>query len=90
MKWKNKKIFLLILVALVFVAIVHTGVAYALYFGAIGRLKAQTVALYSYIDPIAAIILSAVIFKENIGITGAVGMVLILGSTIISEKTGEQ
>ncbi len=73
-------------IMLVIMGVLHTGVAYALYFGAIEHLKAQTVALYSYIDPITAIILSAIVFRdENIGWTGVVGMVLILGSTIISE-----
>ena len=36
---------------LIVVGIVHTGVAYALYFGSIRSLKAQTVAILSYMDP---------------------------------------
>ncbi len=67
------------------VGIVHTGIAYALYFSSIKGLKAQTVALYSYIDPIAAIILSVIIFRESMGLHGFVGAVLVLGSTLISD-----
>ena len=70
---------------MIVVGILHTGFAYALYFGSMSSLDAQTVALFSYIDPIVAIILSAVVLKENIGIIGYIGAVLVLGSTLYSE-----
>lgn len=70
---------------LLFVGIIHTGVAYVLYFASMKDLKAQTIAIFSYIDPIVAILLSALLLKENIGIFGAVGAVLVLGSTFVSE-----
>ena len=70
---------------LLFVGLVHTGVAYALYFDALKDLKAQTVAIFSYIDPIVAIILSALLLKESMGLYGVIGAILVLGSTFISE-----
>ncbi len=70
---------------LLFVGLVHTGVAYALYFDAMKDLKAQTIAIFSYIDPIVAILLSALLLKESMGLYGVVGAVLVLGSTFISE-----
>ncbi len=73
------------LLLLLFVAIVHTGVAYTLYFDALKDLKAQTVAIFSYIDPIVAIILSALLLKESMGLYGVIGAVLVLGSTFVSE-----
>ncbi len=73
------------LILLLFVGIVHTGISYSLYFGSIEHLSAQTAAMFSYIDPIAAILLSALLLKEQLGWTGLVGAVLILGSAIISE-----
>jgi len=76
----------LIIVMLIVVGIVHTGVAYALYFGAMSYLKAQTIALFSYMDPILAVILSAVLLKEAIGVAGMIGAVLVLGATMISER----
>lgn len=69
------------------VGILHTGIAYALYFGSMGHLKAQTVALFSYIDPIVAIILSATLLQESIGVEGIIGAVLVLGATLVSELT---
>lgn len=73
------------LVLLLVVAIVHTGTAYSMYFGSMKELNAQTVAIFSYIDPIVAILLSALVLKEPLGVTGAVGAVLILGSALVSE-----
>ena len=77
----------IVIIMLLVVGVVHTGFTYALYFGTIEKLNTQTVALFSYIDPIVAIILSAVILSEKMSIFGAIGAVLILGSTMISELT---
>ena len=70
---------------LLFVGLVHTGVAYALYFSSMKDLKAQTIAIFSYIDPIIAILLSALFLKEKISFFGILGAILVLGSTFISE-----
>ena len=75
----------LIVVMLLIVGSVHTGISYALYFGSMNELKAQTVALFSYIDPIVAIILSALFLKEPMTVLGIIGAVLVLGATMISE-----
>lgn len=75
----------LTIIMLIIVGVVHTGAAYALYFGSIDNLKAQTVAILSYIDPVAAIILSALILNEEMSIFGITGAALVLGSTMISE-----
>lgn len=75
-----KSIFLVL-----FVGIVHTGFTYFLYFGSLTNLNAQTAALYSYIDPIFAILLSAFYLHEAMGFYEIFGMILILGSTLICE-----
>lgn len=67
------------------VGIIHTGAAYWLYFGAMGRLPSQSVALFSYLDPVVAIVLSAVVLTEPFGWQETVGAVLILGSALCSE-----
>lgn len=67
---------------------VHTGFAYLLYFGSMGDLKAQTVALFSYIDPVLAIILSALLLSEPLTVTGIIGAVMILGAACVSELSG--
>ena len=72
-------------VPLLIVGVVHTGFAYWLYFGALGQLPSQTVALFSYLDPVIAIILSALLLREPLGWQGIIGAVLILGSALYSE-----
>ncbi len=70
---------------LIVVGVVHTGFSYTLYFGSVGRLPAQTTALFSYIDPALAILLSAFVLREKLTLFGAIGAVLILGSTLFGE-----
>ena len=78
-------------IMLLITGIVHTGIAYALYFNSMKDLKAQTVAIFSYIDPAVAILLSAFILKEGMDIYGIIGAVLILGSAMLSEiKIGKK
>lgn len=72
---------------LLVLGIVHTGLAYKLYFASVKELPAQTVAIFSYIDPITAILLSALILKEPLGAGALVGAALILGATLASELT---
>lgn len=72
-------------VLLLVVGIIHTGFAYALYFGAVRELKGQDVAVLSYIDPMLAIILSMTLLGEELTLWGVLGAVMILGSTLLSE-----
>ena len=72
-------------IMLVVVGIVHTGIAYALYFGGIRDVNAQTAAILSYLDPVLSIILSALILRERLDIFSVIGAVLILGGALYSE-----
>ena len=72
-------------ILLLIVGVVHTGFAYLLYFGAIKKLKNQTVAILSYIDPVSAIILSSIVFVQLPTIYEFVGVVLIMSAAILSE-----
>lgn len=67
------------------VGVVHTGFAYALYFGCTKHLSAQTLAIVSYVDPVVAILLSALLLGESMTPLGAAGAVLVLGATLVSE-----
>lgn len=69
---------------LLFVGIVHTGLAYVLYFGSTQTLSAQTLAIFSYIDPVVAILVSAFVLMEGMSVYGIIGAVLILGSTLLT------
>ena len=71
---------------LLVVGIVHTGIAYTLYFGSTDGLKAQTIALFSYIDPVSALFISVLFLHEPMGAAGLVGAVLILGAAFAAER----
>ncbi len=73
------------IILLLVVGIVHTGIAYLIYFTVIQKLESQTVAIYSYVDPISAIVMSAIILSENMSLLQILGGILILGATLISE-----
>ena len=51
-----------------------------------GKLSGQSVALLSYVDPVTAIILSALLLHEHMGVWQAAGAVLILGAAIVGER----
>jgi drug/metabolite transporter (DMT)-like permease len=70
---------------LIIVSIVHTGIAYILYFTAIKSLKGQTIAVLCYIDPISAIIMSSVFLGEKLTVVQIFGGILILGTTFLNE-----
>ena len=67
------------------VGLVHTGIAYTLYFGSTDGLRAQTIALFSYIDPVSALLLSMVFLHEPMTAAGVCGAVLVLGAALASE-----
>ncbi|MCH6268038.1 DMT family transporter [Neobacillus citreus] len=73
-------IFILIL------GVVHTGLAYFMYFTSIQKLKGQTIAVLSYIDPISAVIIAALFLHESMTWLQMIGGALVLGSTFLSEK----
>lgn len=72
------------------VGIVHTGIAYWLYFGVLGKLPSQSVALFSYLDPVIAIVLSALWLGESMHWQEILGAALILGSALWSELPGKK
>lgn len=71
---------------LVLVGILHTGIAYALYFGSLEKVSAQNAAILSYIDPISAVLLSAFFLGEPMGTMQIIGAVLVLGASILIDN----
>ena len=71
---------------LLVVGIVHTGIAYWMYFGSIKKLSAKTISVLCYLDPVIAVLLSAILLKEPMTPINILGSVLILGSALYSES----
>jgi len=70
---------------LIVMGVLHTGIAYLLYFAGMEKLNAQSVAILSYIDPVSALLFSAVLLKEPLSILNIIGALLIIGSAVLSE-----
>ena len=77
-------------VLVLIVGIVHSGLAYALYFGNVNKLPAQSVAVLSYIDPVSSLFFSALLLHERLTAFGLLGAVLIFGSALVSELGGKK
>jgi len=70
---------------LLFLGLVHTGITYCLYFSSLKDLKGQEAAIFSYIDPLVAIIISVMILHESMSPVQILGGVMILGFTLFNE-----
>ncbi len=75
---------------LLIVGLVHTGVAYCLYFSALKELPGQKAAILSYIDPLTAVLLSVTVLGETMTALQAVGGGLILGFTLWNELPSKE
>ena len=67
------------------VGVFHTGFAYMIYFSSVQKVPAQTTAVFSYIDPVTAIVVSAAVLGERMDAAQTVGTVLILAATLFNE-----
>lgn len=74
-----------LIILLLVIGIIHTGIAYILYFGSMPNLESQTISILSYIEPVVSIILSVIILKEEMSYLTLIGAFLILGATLLSE-----
>lgn len=66
-------------------AVVCTALTYSLYFTAIQSVPAQTAAILSYIDPVVAVLISALMLHEGMDALTLVGVVLVIGAAVGSE-----
>ena len=68
--------------------LVHTALAYVLYFSALRTLPGQEAAILSYIDPLVAVILSLTLLREPVAPLQLVGGAMILAFTLANELGG--
>ena len=73
---------------LLVLGLVHTGMSYCLYFSSLRDLPGHEAAILSYIDPLVAVLLSVLVLGEAMTPVQAVGGVMILGFTLLSERCG--
>ncbi|OIK15878.1 transporter [Bacillus sp. MUM 116] len=65
---------------------VHTGIGFLLFFSGMQKLKGQSIAALSYVDPITSLLISAIILQEQMTFVQMLGGALLLGSTFVSEN----
>lgn len=66
--------------------VVHTGLAYGIYFGSLTQVPAQTTAILSYVDPVVAVCISVFVLQEPITELQLAGICLVLGGMISGER----
>lgn len=70
---------------LLVLGLVNTGLAYMLYFTGLQKLPGQSVALISYVDPVSALVFSALLLHETMTPLQVLGAVLIIGGALLGE-----
>jgi len=73
------------LINLLVLGTIHTGITYCLYFSSLKDLEGQEVAIFSYIDPLVAIIISVMVLNESMSPVQILGGLMILGFTLFNE-----
>ena len=73
------------LLPLLILCVINTGLACYLYFSSMHLLPAQSVAVLGYIDPLSALVFSALFLDERMGTLQIIGAALILGGAAFGE-----
>ena len=73
------------IIILIILGIVHTALAYYLYFSSIKHVDGQSLAVLGYIDPASALLFSALFLHERLTIMQWIGAILILGGALYSQ-----
>ncbi len=76
--------------AVVMLGVINTGIGCLLYFSAVAKLPVQTVAVVGYLEPLSAVVFSAVLLGEAITPVRLMGAALIIGGAIFCELAGKR
>lgn len=71
--------------AVICIGLVNTGLGCYLYFSSMGELPVTRVAVCGYLEPLSAVVLSAVLLGEAMTLANVLGACLILGGAVFSE-----
>jgi probable blue pigment (indigoidine) exporter len=73
------------LLGFAWLGIAGTGIAYALWFRGIGKLKASTVAFLGLLSPVSAMLLDFLILRKTLTLMQIGGTMFVFGSILISQ-----
>lgn len=71
--------------AIIFLGVVNTGIGCYFYFSPLSKLHVQSVAVLGYLEPLSAVVLSAVLLSERMSLIQIIGAALIIGGAMFGE-----
>lgn len=71
---------------IILLGIVNTGIGFWLFFSGLQKLKGQSIAMLSYVDPFVAILISGVILQEQMAIIQMLGGTLLLALHLLVKR----
>lgn len=71
---------------LLFLCLVNTGLACFMYFSSMNRLPARAVALFGYVDPVSALVFSAVFLGDRLSAVQALGAALVFAGAAFGQS----
>jgi drug/metabolite transporter (DMT)-like permease len=79
------------IILIILLGVLHGGVGFYMFFTGMKALKAQSIAVLSYVDPLTSLLISALIIGDKMNLLQIMGTVLLLGSIWIGDtKTSEK
>lgn len=75
-----------VIIYIILLGIIHTGIAYSMFFSLYVHMKSVEIVAYSYLEPLFGILFSVIFTGETLTIPQIFGGILILGSTFIGER----
>lgn len=78
------------IIPLIFLGLINTGLGCYLYFSSIGDIHVHTVAILGYLEPLSAVIFSAIFLKERMLVIQIIGAVFIITGAVFAEIRGKQ
>ena len=78
------------IIPLLILGFVNTGFGCYLYFSSIGKLKAQTVSIWGYLELLSAIVFSFIFLHEGLVWWQYIGAFLIIGGAVLGEFFGDR
>ena len=72
-------------IPVLWIGLINTGLSCFFYYSTIPKLPISTIAIFSYLDPVSAVILSVLILKEKLYLIQIIGIILVIGGAAFSQ-----
>ncbi len=74
----------------VMLGVLHTGLAYTLFFSVYEHMKSVEIVSYSFLEPLSGIVFSVIFVGETLTLPQIIGGIMIMGSTFVVERLKAQ